>query len=58
MLVTLYIWGVVAMGKDWSYVSRDWVPRGEFHSVELCQKAISQLGVETNRARCIITKEK
>ena len=40
------------------WVVYQWVPRGEYHSVELCQKAISQLGVETNRARCIIAKER
>lgn len=46
------------MGKDWSYVSRDCVPRGEYHSMELCQKAIGQLGVDPQRARCVISKEK
>lgn len=56
MLVTLYLWAVVAAGSS-GRLYQDWVPRGEYHSVELCQKAIGQLGVEPNHTRCIITKE-
>ena len=58
MIVALYFWSVVAIGKNDAYIIRDWVPKGEYHSVELCQKAIGQLGVDPSRARCVIVKEK
>lgn len=56
MLVELYIWTVVAVAR-WEK-PMDWRPIGEYHSVALCEKAINKLGIEQNRARCVIKKEK
>lgn len=56
MLVTLYLWTVVAAGSS-ARIYADWRAQGQFESVELCEKAKKTLGIPDANGRCVISKE-
>jgi len=57
MIYTLMIWTVVA-GTNPKSPHLDWRPLGGFSSKALCQEAAGVLGINKNRYRCVLTKEK
>lgn len=54
MWFTLFVWGVVAGagsgGGNWQY---DWRKLDEYKSKAGCERAATQLGLDTSRFRCI-----
>ena len=53
MIYILVIWTVVAGGGQFVSWERDWRPIGEFRTIEHCQKAAADIGIATNRYRCL-----
>ena len=65
MTYLLYIWTAVAMAGDHNGVgayAMDWRPVGEYsqggdvNAAELCQRAAQQLGLKTEKYRCVRNK--
>lgn len=57
MIYTLMIWTLVA-GTNPKSPSHDWRHLGGFQSLSLCQDAAKVLGINKNRYRCVLSKEK
>ena len=62
MTYILMVWTVVAMGGSAGWKANDWRPIGEFQSsptsngLELCEQAARQLGLKTDKYRCVRSK--
>ena len=64
MEYALIIWTIVGVGANASILDRakDWRPIAVFHDVgtvsalDMCKNAAMQLGIKTDRYRCIKTK--
>jgi hypothetical protein len=57
MIYTLMIWTAV-VGVNPSKSVYDWRHLGGFQSLSLCQDAAKVLGINKNRYRCVLSKEK
>ncbi len=65
MTYILMIYTIVALGPNPTQAS-DWRPLGEFHleegrmnkktALEMCEEAARQLGINSNRYRCVRSK--
>jgi hypothetical protein len=57
MIYTLMIWTAV-VGVNPSKSVYDWRHLGGFQSLSLCHDAAKVLGINKNRYRCVLSKEK
>lgn len=55
MTYILMIYTIVALGPNPAQIS-DWRPLGEFGRVDFCESAARQLGIDSNRYRCVRSK--
>jgi hypothetical protein len=55
MTYILMIYTVVALGNN-PMQANDWRPIGEFSRADFCESAGRQLGLDSNRYRCVRSK--
>ena len=55
MTYILMLYTVVALGNN-PTMANDWRPIGEFSRADFCESAANQLGIKSDRYRCVRSK--
>ena len=53
LTVYLFVWQITQGSGAYTPSSAYWFNMGEFYGIEKCQKAAEQLGIKSDKFRCI-----